>query len=200
MPRFHDKDANHPPLAIRSEREALFNRCHGHIPDVNSYLTNWFLSAQLDTIRRQNVEAWILWTIFSTGSHRANHEEWKEEINGYVNEVERLLGRSLEIGVTEGVDSMRLTLQPVITAHRPFMWYTIIGAVDYFTHVSLTIHGFKHYATSAGFDIFPPRPFCVLSERSSSPKLSYWYRPSRSKTKKPIVFLHGIGVSLHVIL
>lgn len=199
MPRFHDKDANHPPLAIRSEREALFNRCHGYIPDVNAYLTNWFLSAQLDMIKRQNVEAWILWAVFSTDSHKANHDEWKEEINGYVDEVERLLGRPLEAGMAE-VESMRLTLQPVITAHRPFLWFTIIGAVDCFTHVSLTVQGFKHYATSAGFDIFPPRLFSVLSERSSSPKLSYWYRPHRSKTKKPIIFLHGIGVSLRLII
>ena len=151
-------------------------------------------------IKRQNVEAWILWAIFSTDSHKANHDEWKEEVNAYLNEVECLLGRSLETGITEEVDSMRLTLQPVITAHRPFMWYTIIGAVDCFTHVSLTIHGFKHYTTSAGFDIFPPRPFSLLSERSSSSKLSYWYKPHRSKTKKPIIFLHGIGVSLHLII
>lgn len=200
LPRVHhNKHANHPPLASRSEREALFSRCNGYVPDVRAYLTNWFLSAQLDTIKRQNVEAWILWAVFSTDSHQVNHDQWREELNGYVNGVERLLGRSLETGITEKLDSMRHTLQPVTIAHRPFIWYTIVAAVDCFTHVSLTMHGFKHYATSAGFDMFPPRPLSVLSEHPSSSGLSYWYRPHRSKAKKPIVFLHGIGVSPHLI-
>jgi pimeloyl-ACP methyl ester carboxylesterase len=34
----------------------------------------------------------------------------------------------------------------------------------------------------------------VFSKKSADPDLSYWYRPHRSTTKLPILFLHGIGV------
>ena len=197
-----DQHANHPPLPPRSEREALVDRCHAYIPDVNAYLTNWFLSAPLGTIKRQNVQAWILWAAFSADAHSLHdhdHDEWNQELHAYISQLERLLGRSLENGITHNLDSMRHTLQPVSILHRPFLWLTIVGAVDSFTHLSLTIHGFTHYSTSPAFDIFPPRPLSIFSRSSSSSKLPYWYRPHRSKTKNPIVFLHGIGVSLHLI-
>ena len=196
----YPKLANHPPPPTRSEREALINRCHGSLPDVNAYLTNWFLSAPLGTIKRQNVEEWILWAIFSADSHSLHHnKEWYQELDDYVNQLEVLLGRSFETGITHKLESMRHTVQPVNILHRPFMWLTIVGAVDSFTHLCLTIYGFNYYSTSLGFDVLPPRPLSLFSRPSSSSKLSYWYRPHRSKTKKPILFLHGIGVSLRFI-
>lgn len=40
------------------------------------------------------------------------------------------------------------------------------------------------------------RPFHALfSSVSADPDIPYWYRPHTSTTKKPILFIHGIGVS-----
>jgi hypothetical protein len=56
--------------------------------------------------------------------------------------------------------------------------------------------GFRHIVPQNALGIFPPRPVNVLSRKKPlHPQLSYWFRPHRSATKHPVVFLHGIGVS-----
>lgn len=61
-------------------------------------------------------------------------------------------------------------------------------------------HSFKFYRTSALqiLSIFPPRPFTIFASYSSPGKLlTYWHRPHTSKTRLPILFVHGIGVGLY---
>jgi pimeloyl-ACP methyl ester carboxylesterase len=46
--------------------------------------------------------------------------------------------------------------------------------------------------------MFPPRLASLTTRRiSSAPDLSYWYRPHTSKTRLPILFIHGIGIGLY---
>jgi hypothetical protein len=71
--------------------------------------------------------------------------------------------------------------------------------VDSITHLYMLYHGFKYHRTSIiRFPIvFPPRPLTLITTKRSPVKtLSYWLRPHTSKTKLPIVFLHGIGIGL----
>lgn len=61
-------------------------------------------------------------------------------------------------------------------------------------------YGFRHYRLplSRFFTNFPFRGHTLFSRHvSTAPKLSYWYRPHRSKTRLPILFIHGIGVGIH---
>ena len=64
----------------------------------------------------------------------------------------------------------------------------------------LTFLGFKHYSPRKWkwSQSFPPRPILFLLSRSAPEGVvvPYWYRPHRSTTKLPLVFLHGIGVRL----
>jgi pimeloyl-ACP methyl ester carboxylesterase len=63
----------------------------------------------------------------------------------------------------------------------------------------LLIKGFKFYRQPRRtfFRTFPFRPMTLLSmSQSSCPELSYFCRPHRSTTKRPIVFIHGVGVGL----
>lgn len=58
----------------------------------------------------------------------------------------------------------------------------------------------RYYCTlPTSFGVFPPRPLALAtaSGRSPAPKLSYWLRPHTSKTRLPVLYLHGIGVGLH---
>lgn len=50
----------------------------------------------------------------------------------------------------------------------------------------------------SSLSIFPPR-LASLFTRQISPAsdLSYWYRPHTSKTRFPILFIHGIGIGLY---
>jgi len=56
-----------------------------------------------------------------------------------------------------------------------------------------------HGTTAATLAVFPPRPLALASSAAPLPArdLAYWLRPHTSKTRLPIVFLHGIGVGLH---
>jgi pimeloyl-ACP methyl ester carboxylesterase len=48
---------------------------------------------------------------------------------------------------------------------------------------------------------FPLRPQNLFTSRiSPARQLSYWWRPHTSKTRHPIVFLHGIGIGLYPYL
>lgn len=52
-------------------------------------------------------------------------EEWEEELEGYVKIVERLMGRELEDGLNEEIKCIKVTLDPVVSLHRPLLWYTV---------------------------------------------------------------------------
>jgi hypothetical protein len=112
---------------------------------------------------------------------------------------------------------MRLTFDPVVSLHRPLAWYLvssclfnswhqlidaflasvqIVGSIDFYSSMSMRARGFIHYTTPGWFRCFPPRPLAILSKQSADPDLSYWYRPHRSTTKLPILYLHGIGVCI----
>lgn len=46
--------------------------------------------------------------------------------------------------------------------------------------------------------VFPLRPLTLLtSHRSPAKTLTYWHRPHTSKTRLPILFIHGIGIGLY---
>jgi len=73
-------------------------------------------------MKRENVVLWTLWALFSTETYQS---EWDAEINGYLSEIEGLLNRKLEHGYADQAKAMRLTLDPVITLHRPLVWYIV---------------------------------------------------------------------------
>jgi len=71
--------------------------------------------------------------------------------------------------------------------------------VDLFTYVSLLYHGFHFHrvALKRFFTVFPFRPQTLLTtKRSPVTRLPYWHREHTSKTKLPILFIHGIGIGL----
>ncbi|KZP07992.1 hypothetical protein FIBSPDRAFT_922742 [Athelia psychrophila] len=184
--------AAHPPPIDFAARQALFKRCKSYLVG-HAYPTGWFTRPDF---KREDVVHWTLWALFYSDTALP---EWEEEIDGYVADIEKILGRELERGesdasLPEKSGSMRLTFDPVHTLHRPFAWYMTVGVVDAISSLSLLRAGFTHYATPKWFTAFPFRPLTVFSKRSAHSELSYAYRPHRSSTKLPIVFLHGIGI------
>lgn len=72
--------------------------------------------------------------------------------------------------------------------------------VDTVAHIRMLRYGLKYYSTTdSTLTIFPPRPLAEMTATAASPaeNISYWLRPHSSKTRLPVVFLHGIGVGLH---
>ncbi|CCM05133.1 uncharacterized protein FIBRA_07341 [Fibroporia radiculosa] len=157
--------------------------------------TGWFFHSDSQFIKRENMKEWLMWAFF--GSNYGDlRQEWVEELEGYLTRVEEYLGCKLEDGWSDTAKCMRSTLDPVVTVHRPLIWYTIVALVDTITCSTLLSHGFKHYDNQNPFASFPWRWVSLISRKSLHPDIAYWYRPHRSKTKQPIIFLHGIGIGL----
>ncbi|KAI0771077.1 Alpha/Beta hydrolase protein [Trametes elegans] len=192
--RLLQKDAIHPPLPSRAEREALFAKCFARVRD-SEMASGWFFCARPDGIKRDNMVEWLLWALF--GSHREGlQEEWAEELQGYLQKMDSLLGREMEEGWDNTVRCMKITLDPVHAIHRPLLWYFIVAVVDIITACVMHRNGFQHYTSSTCISCFPPRIFTALSQKAPHTALTYWLRPHRSTTKDPILFLHGIGIGL----
>ncbi|PPQ91361.1 hypothetical protein CVT25_004128 [Psilocybe cyanescens] len=140
----------------------------------------------------------------------AEVEELFDEVEGHVDRrssMDEEAGRQRESRSRDskvdgkGVRSMRVTLDPVQMLHRPLLWYFIVCLVDTYTSIFLLSLGFKHYTpcTREHRVCFPPRPILYFMSKSAPPGVvvPYWYRPHRSRTKMPVVFLHGIGIGLY---
>ncbi|KAJ6457101.1 hypothetical protein C8R47DRAFT_995951 [Mycena vitilis] len=184
-----------PPRLTRPQRQELFEKCASQI--TTEYPSGWFLPPNAD-IKHDNVRDWLLWAMFASTSEDAS-PEWDQEIDEYISIVEKSLGRKLEPGRTPGVQSLRLSFDPIQMLHRPLIWYMIVSLVDTLTSVFLLSLGFKHYAPRSWFSAFPPRPILsLLSRPAATPHFPYWYRPPRAVAQStPILFLHGIGIGLH---
>ncbi len=77
---------------------------------------------------------WILWALFA--SNRAERlEEWEDELEGYIHLVEKLMGRKLEDGWDEDIKCMKVSMDPIVSLHRPFVWYLVSSCVSLQIHV-----------------------------------------------------------------
>ncbi|KAH8832952.1 hypothetical protein DL96DRAFT_1523221 [Flagelloscypha sp. PMI_526] len=186
-----------PPPLTREQRKVLITKCFHEHPEVNEYHWDWFSSRDL---RRDNLVKWLHWALFSRNDA---DPEWENEIDEYLAMIEENLNYKLPQGENSKTSSLRLNFDPVVAWHRPLIWYSIIMFLDTITALRIQVLGFKHYSTSGFFQVFPPRPFTSTSRQSVTPHLSYWHFSSTNSAhhghypKKPLVFIHGIGVGLH---
>ncbi|KAN0116606.1 Alpha/Beta hydrolase fold [Russula decolorans] len=198
LPRsfYLQQDTIHPPRMSRAEREALFHKCAESMTPES--ITGWFLRSPGLQISRDNVIDWLLWALFSV-RNRDTNPEWEDELGYYITVMGEYVGYPLIAGSTPEIQCLRLTMDPVPMVHRPFTWYMLVCFVDTLTSIALYFQGFTHYNTRKWFHVFPPRPLLALFSRKSrdtETNIPYWYRPHRSCTKLPILFIHGIGIGL----
>lgn len=67
---------------------------------------------------------WLLWALFS--SVRGDQlEEWREELEGYVHVLEDLMGHKIDDGCNAALKCMKVSMDPVVSIHRPFVWYMV---------------------------------------------------------------------------
>ncbi|KAI6781297.1 uncharacterized protein J7T54_004070 [Emericellopsis cladophorae] len=188
--------AQHPASQTRDERRGLFQRCITTAPDPAAYIQGWFLGADLDDVRRDNVREFLLWAFFDhDGTVCADGDE--DELEDYVTGIEQALGRKLEPG-RSSVKSLRLTFDEIETAYRGLLWYAVIFMVDQATHALMMWYGYQYHAAESARQAFPPRPQNLWApKRSPVRRLSYWYHPHQgNKAQQPVVFFHGIGIGL----
>ncbi|KAG5951628.1 hypothetical protein E4U53_002662 [Claviceps sorghi] len=197
------RDAIHPiSTSSPAERKALFEKCVTHTSQPEQYLRGWFLGADMEDIRHDNLREFFLWAFFDTDMQAQNPAcidpgVW-DEVEEYIALTEQQLGRRFRKG-RGSAKCLRLTFDHVPSTYRCLLWYCIIFAVDMATHAVLSWHGFSFYARSfeASWATFPPRPQEWLANcRSSEAELGYWFKPHSCRAQRPLVFWHGIGVGL----
>ncbi|KAI1759305.1 hypothetical protein GGR53DRAFT_151863 [Hypoxylon sp. FL1150] len=198
--RLKEEQAEHPPPLARDERRALFQRCFANVPDTRRYLQMWFLGADEEDIRRDNVREFLLWAFFdkrSAGDSESMEDD--AELDEYIDIIEKRMGRRLKPGRGKA-DGLRLTLDEVDTQYRSVVWYLVVGVVDFVSHCLLAHDGFHYHAQPAStiLSLVPPRLQDIFTARRSEVDgLSYWHRPHTATDKLPVLFLHGIGIGLY---
>ncbi|KAK2923385.1 hypothetical protein FoTM2_016909 [Fusarium oxysporum f. sp. vasinfectum] len=130
------------PTAGRDDRRRLFWRCHSNIPDPDRYLTRWFRDAPVAEIKRENVKDFFRWAFLNSGEPDPAYDEELEE---YIGEMEKLLGRKLEPGRGDA-QCLRLTLDKVEMLHRSLIWYLCVFVVDTLASIYLRYYSFDFTA------------------------------------------------------
>lgn len=72
--------------------------------------------------------------------------------------------------------------------------------VDALTSIHLRYYSFDFHRTPLLRlpTVFPLRPVALFTtHRSPAKTLTYWHRPHTSKTRLPVLFIHGIGIGLY---
>jgi hypothetical protein len=126
--------AIHPELPSREERAKLFERCNATVKDPEKYLSQWFLGAQEENIKRENVKEFIRWAFLNSEQARSEDED---EVEGYVKAIEKLLGRDIPPG-KGSAKCLRLTVDKVDCLHRSLLWYFVCYSLPIFKFEMLT--------------------------------------------------------------
>ena len=77
--------------------------------------------APIEEIKRDNVKEFFTWAFLNKASWGPEDEE---ELNFYVEETEKVLGRKIEEGRGKAV-ALRLTLDDVVMLQRSLTWYFV---------------------------------------------------------------------------
>ncbi|KAL5412980.1 hypothetical protein PMIN06_004469 [Paraphaeosphaeria minitans] len=184
-----------PPPLNRRQRQDLWNRCLAVTPDIELYVKKWMCGGSLEDLRRENMKEWLLWALFDREGPPGDDDDELEE---YVEAVEEMLGKNIRPGWGPAA-CLRLNFRTFAVSHRSLTYYMIIGTIDFLVSMILLVSGFTFYRQPRNkfLKTFPLRLLTLLAPKeSAAPNFSYFYRPHKSTTHRPIVLIHGIGIGL----
>jgi len=182
------------PNLSDKERRELFRTCLDSTPDIEYCVRNWFRGAPVKEIKTEDVREWLSWNFWNMPSRAVPDPV---ELGDYVYAIEQKLGYDFQHG--QGPHrAIRPTVDTLNMKHRPLFYYICgVGMMDTRLLLKMWQLGFQHYPRSRWFQSFPLRPLSVLCRQQSNARdMSYWYRPHTSRTRMPILFIHGIGIGL----
>ncbi|ELQ44096.1 hypothetical protein OOU_Y34scaffold00100g4 [Pyricularia oryzae Y34] len=185
-----------PPPLSREERSAFFCKCLSLVPDMETFVRKWVENAHLDDIRRDNVKDWLLWGLFDRQGPPGDDNEELEE---YIRMAEEKLGWEIKKGRGEA-NAIRISYDEVLMHHRTLLYYLFVFFVDTLGALGMWALGYTFYRTKRSnfFRVFPFRISGLLAPKESAARdhMSYYVRPHKSTTKRPILFIHGIGMGV----
>ncbi|KAI7871998.1 Alpha/Beta hydrolase protein [Spinellus fusiger] len=106
----------------------------------------------------------------------------------------------LKSGYNDALRSCRLTLDPMVTYHRPLVIYVTIYVLTKIFHYVLQMWGMTRYSPEmpSSLAIFrdSPSSWQTKLQGKQPEKITYWFRDGDRLNKRPIVFIHGLGAGL----
>jgi hypothetical protein len=145
----------------------------------------------------------LSWAFFSLPLENVLQDDiLTEELNFMIDRFEQEFHIQFNTGYNEDVVAYRINLDPVHAYHRPLAFYTLIMFLTtLFGFACQFFWGMKKYGPetrSTIWNLMDSQPYetsAVSSDGGAPEKVSYWYRDG-DRSKKPIVFIHGIGAGL----
>lgn len=192
------QEAIHPPKRTQDERLAVFNKVRSEIFDPVSYLSGWFRGADPKDIGREELKLFVDWAFWEGRAGEGEKNGDAREIEEYIQKIEVMMPEKFQEGKGK-MQSLRLTLDPIIIEARTLFWYSLMVLADTIALVLLMAKGFNFHRRSvwSTLAVFPPRPAAFLTrERSCAANISYFHRRHTSKTRLPILYIHGIGIGI----
>ncbi|KAI9310869.1 Alpha/Beta hydrolase protein [Dichotomocladium elegans] len=195
-----------PVFPDAKDRRHLYYNCVANIDNVEEWLTGWFMRSHapsehpsMDELYRDNLAEWISWAFFARPLELSLEDDAvTEELNWIVDDFSAKFNITLTPGYNDDVVACRHTLEPVQAYHRPLAFYLMIMTTTVFTQLILRFFwGMERYGPDLqssfslwSTEIHPTSPTLRPSNVTSS--VVYWFREG-DRSKKPIVFVHGIG-------
>ncbi|KAF1803958.1 hypothetical protein FB192DRAFT_1277427 [Mucor lusitanicus] len=188
------------------ERSDLYSVCLANIDDAETWLPDWFTLShdpashpRFEDIGRDNVAEWLSWAFFSLPLEQVLQDDIStEELNFMIDRFEQEFHIQFDHGYNEDIVAYRINLDPVHAYHRPLAFYTLIMFLTaLFGFVCQFFWGMKKFGPETRSTIWNLMDSQLYEETDGSApqKVSYWFRDG-DRTKKPIVFIHGIGAGL----
>lgn len=189
--------ADHPALRTQEERRALFAKVRSEIHDPEKFLSGWFRGARPEEIGREELRSFLNWAFWDGQARLGLGGADEEEMSEYFHKVEKMMREPFAEGKGKAT-ALRLTLDPIEMECRTLVWYGLMMFADTVTHASMWRTGFEYFKTRpTSLGVFPPRPMAAVSvHKSPARNLSFWMKRHTSKTRLPVVYVHGIGVGL----
>jgi len=151
---------------------------------INPRRTERWPISRIGDLRRGNVLEWVAWAFWNS-EVRDVPKDRLSELEELADEIIRWIELDVEPGYNPKASCMRLTMDPIPTAHRPLMYYAVTHAIfSQVINFQFRSNGFKPLFSGT---------------------LMYWHRQGKAsaengeagaKEDMPIVFCHGIGVNL----
>ncbi|KAI8881873.1 alpha/beta-hydrolase [Backusella circina FSU 941] len=207
----------------KQKRTELFWNCVHTVKDIKSWSEGWFYYANdyshphISDIKRDNFALWFAWAFWHDHLDIVRqNQEWSDEIEWMMDTAQAHFKHEFNHGFNDGIECIRLNLDPVQAIHRPLFVYLILYAItilynEIFLHTiwnfvqgqrvqvwgSIMKYVDQCYYTLKSFFFPPTAPFEEENRNTKKSVVSYYYKPvqqTESETIVPIVFIHGIGI------
>lgn len=141
----------HRPASADVDGPVVFKRfikyCEGVPGGINQskYLSGWFKGADMSSIRRGNLEAFIAYGFCYTTREAFEAEGRGQLLKEMVDDLERVGGQQAPPGFNPDIQFMGHLWEPLKAGHRLLAFYLCTEAIAYCSRRLLRRWGFKHH-------------------------------------------------------